>query len=187
MSLGAWENESIEKEANLNKYRLDAGLTIQEVCDACNVPYHVFCNLNSGNLPPLYEINNRKNEIRESVKRLCAFFCVEFEDMFPRYSCKININNDLLSGQIKWICPDKGHGVELFNKAENKKDVKKALRTLTKKQNKVICYRIFQGFTLKETGEFLGLTQESVRRIEASALAKLRAFFGNSGNAYLGA
>lgn len=53
-------------------------------------------------------------------------------------------------------------------------DVKEAIRDLPEEQQKIIQYRYFDGKTLKETGQKLGIRAEQVRQMEAKAMRKMR-------------
>jgi len=67
---------------------------------------------------------------------------------------------------------------ELISKNELKQSVLDILKTLTPREEKVMCMRFGIGYanpmTLEEVGNLMGVTRERIRQIEAKAIRKLR-------------
>lgn len=86
----------IEHESNLYKYKEMFGYTWEEL--AIKLGYSkdidvLLCGLSSGAQTPL----TKKNKPKTIVNKLMKLFNVKFEDLFPRYSCKLTV---LVEGDI---------------------------------------------------------------------------------------
>jgi DNA-directed RNA polymerase specialized sigma24 family protein len=80
---------------------------------------------------------------------------------------------DASEGQIKQLSSGEDPHRLLFD-SERSDYVKKALSTLTPREQFVIRKRFFDGDTLRQVGLQIGTQQERVRQIEAKALRKLK-------------
>jgi transcriptional regulator with XRE-family HTH domain len=77
-----------EYESTLNEYRIAAGLTHKELAVKSNIPSPTICALANGTLAPIKE--NGSGQLRKDAQKLCEFFDVSPEDLFPRYVCSFN-------------------------------------------------------------------------------------------------
>jgi transcriptional regulator with XRE-family HTH domain len=75
-----------EYESNLSEFRIQAGLTIKELCKKVNISPTEYTYLNSGLTAPLTYTGTTK----DSVIRLAEFFNAELSDLFPRYFCTLS-------------------------------------------------------------------------------------------------
>jgi transcriptional regulator with XRE-family HTH domain len=79
-------NPRKEYESPINDYRIAAGLTHKELA----VRAHVLCTsitaLASGISSPI----KGNGQLKKDAERLCEFFKVAPEDLFPRYLCSLN-------------------------------------------------------------------------------------------------
>lgn len=85
MAKRMWRRRNKEYEANINKYRMDNYLTWNELSQRLDISIGSLFRLSNGSVSPLTQGNN----ITKSARKICQFFNVDFEDMFPRYFCKI--------------------------------------------------------------------------------------------------
>jgi transcriptional regulator with XRE-family HTH domain len=75
-------------ESPLNDYRIAAGLTHKELAAKANVQCTMISALANGTFSPIKE--NGSGQLRKDAKKLCEFFKVGPEDLFPRYVCSLN-------------------------------------------------------------------------------------------------
>lgn len=81
-------NHRKEHESLINEYRIALGLTHKELAAQSKVQSATICALASGMLSPIKE--NGSAQLRTAAKKLCEFFEVGPEDLFPRYICSLN-------------------------------------------------------------------------------------------------
>jgi transcriptional regulator with XRE-family HTH domain len=79
-------NPRKEYESPINDYRIAAGLTHKELASRANVLRTSISALASGISSPIME----NGQLKKDAKRLCEFFKVAPEDLFPRYLCSLN-------------------------------------------------------------------------------------------------
>jgi transcriptional regulator with XRE-family HTH domain len=77
-----------EYESPINEYRVAAGLTHKELAAETNISSPTICSLANGTLSPIREKGG--GQLRKDAKKLCEFFNVGPEDLFPRYVCSLN-------------------------------------------------------------------------------------------------
>lgn len=75
-----------EYESLVHLYRVDMGLSYRELSLLANVPTADIAALANGMKSPLLE----KGGLCLSALKLCNFFGIEAEDLFPRYSCSLD-------------------------------------------------------------------------------------------------
>ena len=81
-------NPRKEYESPINEYRLALGLTHKELAAEASVSVPSICALASGRLSPIKEKGS--GQLRKDAKKLCDFFKVCPEDLFPRHVCSLN-------------------------------------------------------------------------------------------------
>jgi transcriptional regulator with XRE-family HTH domain len=86
--MAAYINHRKEYESTINEYRIALGLTHKELAAKSNIASPTICNLANGTLSPIKE--NGSGQLRNSAQKLCEFFEVGPEDLFPRYICSLN-------------------------------------------------------------------------------------------------
>jgi DNA-binding CsgD family transcriptional regulator len=123
------------------------------------------------------------------VQKLCNFFSCEVEDLFPQQHIekslptnKMQVQADMDQLMPKHLLEGSKDPAELLSwdqESELVGEIYDILACLTQNEHKVINMRLGldgESYTLKETGEELGLSRERVRQIEAKAFRKLRNF-----------
>lgn len=78
-----------EKEANINDYRLDMGLTLRELGEIVGLTPSQITDLNAGIQSPLFERGKRAGKIKPQVLGMCKLFDCTPGELFPRYFCEI--------------------------------------------------------------------------------------------------
>jgi len=81
-------NPRVEYESPINEYRVASGLTHRELSAQTNVPMTTIGALANGMLSPVKE--DGSGHLRKSAQKLCEFFEVGPEELFPRYICSLN-------------------------------------------------------------------------------------------------
>ena len=75
-----------EYESPLHEYRVAQGLTIAELTRKTGVTQQYISGLANGMISPLLQ----DGRVRPCAAKLCEFFNVDMEDLFPRYICSLN-------------------------------------------------------------------------------------------------
>ncbi len=83
----------------------------------------------------------------------------------------VPVNLLAIAGVIRLPAPTPQDAVE---EEERRRIVNATLKTLPERERIILGYRFFEGKTLEETGQELGVTRERIRQIEAKALRHLR-------------
>src|SRR6056297_2132637 len=106
MPVMPYYNERKEFESNLNEIRVSRFMTINEVCEKAGVFMSQYGRLCNGTDSPVYLVGKKTGNVKATVKRILGVLKADFEDAFPRYSCKLNSNTAFSNEQIL----DMAHG-----------------------------------------------------------------------------
>lgn len=164
-----------EYESPLNEYRVAMGLTHNELSNLSGVPKTTICGLASGMLSPIHEGGKHKGQPKQAAKKLALALDVSFEDLFPRYFCRIDPQHNFTDEQIQDLVGARPiDGIAHF---EDMEYVQRILSHLTPRQEYVTIRRIFEECSLSEIAKDLFVGIERIRQIEAKAIRKLRRYY----------
>lgn len=165
-----------EYESNLSEARIQAGLTVKELCEKLNIHQSVYSGLNSGIISPIM----RSGAVRPSAQKLAEFFDMSLADLWPRYFCDRQHYVEFPTYQIV-ECFHQGMLSSEFKDPELlllQKEKYLLVNTLLSKlrnnYRKVIIMRWFRDMTLEEIAKQLKYTRERIRQIENKALMMLK-------------
>jgi transcriptional regulator with XRE-family HTH domain len=182
-------------ENNLLEFRLEAGLTVHELCNKAGVNATAYVNFVTGKCSPIYQISRRKGQIKDAVIAFADVLGVTPSELFPREICTIDPEekqkridfllskhanceiNEALIGAFSMRHSQGCWEERVFSK--NLYDrVKKIIdNKLPQIQKDIIYLRFFHDCTLRQIGSNMGACGEKVRQIEAKALRYLRTSF----------
>lgn len=162
----------------------ETGLGPRELAGKVGISYAALLDLISLRLAP----RNKKGEWRKPVRRLCDYFSVLPEDLFPEAVQQVknaHLERPMGIGQIQQLmhsdptmlpAPTPDIAAEA---SELARAVESALATLTPREEDVVRRRMGltdsgRSETYREIGESYGLSVERVRQIEGKALRKMR-------------
>ena len=140
-------NPRIEYESPINEYRLALGLTHRELSAQANVPMTAIGALANGMLAPIKE--NGSGQLRRPARRLCDFFEVGPEELFPRYICSLNRSYQFdIQPYETWSERAAGNFVEQFeNRNLARFLIKIGMTDATLREKRVLAAYIFNGET----------------------------------------
>jgi len=153
-----------DQESDINKYRIQKGLTIKQLSELSGVSMGMIAGFNNGTLSPLA---HRDSAIKKDVIDIALILDVSVEKLFPRYFCLIDLQKLINSQIIEILFPEEIK----INKKELWVNIYKAVRG---KRPFVILRLRSTGHTLQAIADKLNLTKERVRQIENVALRQLR-------------
>lgn len=168
---GPGQRKNKEYESNLNLYRLDAGLTIKQLCDRVGIAIGTFCSLNNGMRSPLSQRGKNPSGISGDAQKLLDFFQISLSDAFPRYACDFDRQAFLTDDQISDITIG---SVESTEAIMMKKQIVSVLNRLPERERIVIKLRFWDGLTQDECGVVFSVTGAMIGVIEARAIRRLR-------------
>lgn len=161
-----------ECEANINKYRLANGLTWAELAEKVGSYPGEISGLSSGIRSPV----NSKGGISPTAQKLVAFFGVDFDELFPRYFCRIKPQEIELefTGDIESFSDNENDYIEIGDLLEKIKNTKKI--TKRNKQALFMYFGLIGGrpHTYREIGEKLGISHEMARLHVMKSIRRLR-------------
>ena len=163
------QRDDREKESLIGEHRVVMGLTVIEFCKYAKITISEYNALSNGMMSPVYERGD--GGIKKSAYNVCVFLGKPPEDVFPRYFCKLDGNNDLTEDQVIYLSHSQ---IEEQKDIEIKKLVRRAVDSLDEMSSRVIRMRFFEGLTLDEIGRHFCISRERVRQIESRALRMLR-------------
>jgi transcriptional regulator with XRE-family HTH domain len=83
-------NPRKEYESPINTFRIIAGLTHKELAVRAGVQCAIISTLANGTSSLIKEKGKGRGQLKEDAKRLCEFFRVGPEVLFPRYFCSLD-------------------------------------------------------------------------------------------------
>jgi RNA polymerase sigma factor (sigma-70 family) len=167
------ERPKFEKESNVHLYRLDHNLRILDLAELCGTSGGMICGLQSGMVSPVNTKGKKVNEIKAPVKKMMALFGCGFEDLFPRYACKLDQQTVLTDCQVARILYGnyQNHDLDL-NMMMDK--VEEAMATLPPREQKFIRMFFLECKTYKKCGDTFGVSVERARQITLRGMKRLR-------------
>ena len=110
----------------------------------------------------------------EDIKKYCIATQLKPSEENVDYAKRL-----LLNGESRTILENDGHyrceSTSPISQAQDLYRVKvAAVRCLTKRQIKILACRYFYEFTLRETGDLLGVSYETIRLEEVKLIGRLR-------------
>ena len=171
MSVTPYRNSKKDHESNITRYRLAAGVKVVELADKIGCHQSELSSLINGMSRPFY----KKGEIKPHVKRLSAVLHASLAELFPRYICDIERNDEKVGGLLR----SQMEGISIGESRDEKtretiSAVKKALAELPERNRDVIYKRFFLDMTFEEIADSYGVSRERIRQIQAKALRLLR-------------
>jgi len=171
--------ENKDYESNLGKIRVDAGISISQLCTEAQIHQGVFSALQNGTVSPLFLVGLRAGQVKPYVERMLLVLNCTLADAFPRYTCGMSKTEELSEGQKMDITISDASLAAantdcLFWRDDLKAAVTRILTTVTPREEAVLRMRFFDGMTLDEVGVAFGTSRERIRQIEAKALRQLR-------------
>lgn len=155
--------------------------SIKKFCETFHFSQCYIGDLINMKIKSIYK--NKSTELKDTVKRLCDSLGKSICELFPTQyyleNNKIAIERDKkelvslesCSEALSLTGPDTDM---IINRAEMKKLVKKAIQTLSPREQYVIESRYFDGKTQKEIGQEMNVTGQMIQVIENRAIKKLR-------------
>jgi len=165
-----WQHK--EYESPLNAYRVAAGLTHKELAEKAGVHRGITSYFASGTESPLYvNPRNRESAIKPAAQKIADALNVSFEDLFPRYFCKLNLEQGFLECQLQNLIMMRP--IDGFEMIERRDLLEKLMSSLTPREKKAIKSIFWEGETLEEAGEKLGVTKARMGNIMNEAISKM--------------
>jgi len=192
-------NTDREWENYIQEFRLDRGLSLNDLAVKSKVSFNTVCRLISGYISPIYQLNTKrgkKGEVKPWVERICITLNVQPEVMFPREICPLE--NPKIKGfhktqidemSLSEHCLRSRHDV-FSNYFSSRKFIWRYITNLLwfkklpatgnchprmyKRWVQVLQMRFLCDMTLGEVSLKLNITRERVRQIEKKALWCLR-------------
>lgn len=167
-----------EYESNLSEARIQAGLTIHELCDKINISITDYCGLNSGERSP---VNIQTGKVIPAAIKLAEIFAMNLSDLWPRYFCSITQHPELSDDDIaenfhqgcfsieyqdpELILLEK----ELYHSLEHMINFK-----LSSRDRKVFKMRFIEEKTHQEIGDEIGFSCERIRQLCLDIVRRLK-------------
>lgn len=157
-----------EYESRIHEFRVARGLRIKDLMDLTKGSQSEISALANGTISPLFA---KDGDIKPLALKLMEVLGASFEDLFPRYSCEL-VKEELLPGQIKdlFFPEDPEQPLDVLCKEEWMGEYRRHFKLLDPRLQKVLNLRFFEGYTLKECGDSLGISRERARQLEEKAL-----------------
>lgn len=168
-----------EYENLINELRVEDGYTIKDLSKLCNCNKSAMQGLSQGIISPTYVYSGKTKPF---VKKLCMLFNVKFAQLFPFEMCFIKEEEYLTDWQMYFFltgdytkkisnCND----VSFYDLCALKKLLHKAIASLDDdRQQQILKFRFWDGYTLDQVANIMHVTRERIRQIEAKALRLLR-------------
>lgn len=166
----------------LIRYREELGMTAKDFAAAAGISYNLYVSYESMRQHPI----GKTGQWRESARRIAEYHGFGFDELWPKVVLdiervseerKIGVEEAALWGisDATALAPT----VDVaYDRIERKAKIGTVLVSLTSKERQILCRRFGIGNreeeSLKGIGVTLGVTSESIRRVEARALRKLR-------------
>ncbi len=157
-----------EYESRIHEFRVARGFRITDLMNLTKGSQSEISALANGTISPLFD---KKGDIKPLVLRLMEVLGASFEDLFPRYSCAL-AKDELLPDQIKdlFFPGDPQQPEDVLCEKEWAGEYGRHFRLLNPRLQKVLNLRFFEGCTLQECGDSLGISRERARQLESKAL-----------------
>ena len=165
-----------EYESNLSEARVQAGLTVRELCKIVDTNHGTYSALNSGTASPV----SRDGSVKPIAQRFSDILSMELFDLWPRYFCKISHHVEL---SVDEVVDNFHHGMLSFDfadpelkllKQEKADMVNRLLSKLTKKERHVVTMYYLNEMTLDDIGKRYGVTRERIRQILKDGMRRLK-------------
>jgi RNA polymerase sigma factor (sigma-70 family) len=170
-----------EYESNLSEFRIQAGLTVKELCEMSGVKQPMYSALNSGTIAPIIlaktSPDGAQGEAKPAARKLALALGADLIDLFPRYFCSINEHKDISEDEIV----DNWHNGLVSSDPEE--DVLKRERQdigneifmkLKPRLRKILLARFTEEKTLSELAKETNLSRERIRQMEKMAINSLK-------------
>jgi len=131
--------------------------------------------LANGMLSPIRE--NGSGQLRKPAKRLCDFFEVGPEELFPRYICSLNRSYQFdIQPYETWSERAAGNFVEqLGNRDLARLLIKMGMADATFREKRVLAAYFYKGENFEEIAGKEGVTRERVAQNYKKAMKKIKA------------
>jgi DNA-directed RNA polymerase specialized sigma subunit len=166
---------NVEYESLVNVFRVDAGLTHRELAQQANVTVSDIISLANGMKSPL----KANGDLCISAKRICEFFGIGPEEIFPRYICALDREYKGYKYDIQpyesWS--DKASdncGEQLYSRIVTSKIIKEGLSQVTAREERIFCKIFFDDEILKEVAENEKVSSARVAKLYLRVLNRIR-------------
>ena len=168
-------NPRVEYESPINEYRVASGLTHRELSAQTNVPMTTIGALANGMLSPVKE--DGSGHLRKPAQRLCEFFEVGPEVLFPRYICSLNRSYRFDVQPYETWSERAANNFEeqLDNRALARLLIKIGTADTTLREKRVFAAYLFNGETFEEIADKEGVTRERIAQNYKKTLKKIMA------------
>ena len=173
----------LERESTLTDWRIKRSITECDLAAACGCSQQVISGASFGKTPPVFVAGPNKGETKPWATRMAEELNVPLTELFPRYFCALTPTednahlDDVTEGSISQatIAAACCWGGSSMDKVKlNDAIVNVFVTLLNYKQYRVVFLRHFEGHTLEESGELLGVTKQRAKQLENEAFKKIR-------------
>jgi len=173
--MAPYTNPRIEYESPINEYRMALGLTHKELSAQANVPMTSIGALANGTLSPIME--NGSGQLRKPARKLCEFFEVGPEELFPRYICSLNRSYtfDIQPYETWSERAANNFAEQLENRNLARLLIKIGMTGATLREKRVLAAYFFNGEIFEEIANKEGISSARVIQNYKKALNKIKA------------
>lgn len=167
-------NETREYESPIHSFRVDNGLTLAELCKKTGLSQSTICGFANGMLSP---IEAKSFKLKASAQRLCDFFKVSPDALFPRYICSIDRGGDAYAAYIDgYDTLEKRFATDQNDILDKKILLYKLIELsgMSKRQHDMVTKYYMEEYTMKDIAIDYDLSHEGVRQTIIVGLRKLR-------------
>jgi DNA-directed RNA polymerase specialized sigma24 family protein len=163
----------MEYESPINEYRVASGLTHRELSAQSGVPMTTIHALANGMLSPIKE--NGSGHLRNPARKLCEFFQVGPEELFPRYICSLNRSYkfDIQPYETWSERAANNFREQLENSDLARLLIKIAMADATLREKRVLAAYLFNDETFEEIADKEGVTTTRVTQNYRKALKRI--------------
>jgi transcriptional regulator with XRE-family HTH domain len=161
-----------EYESPIHEYRVAAGLTIRELAIQAGVSAEAISSLANGMRAPVTKLG----QLTKSARKLCDFFSVGPEELFPRYICSLDQSYKFeIEPYEMWSeYAAEDHADRLLRRFYARQILRASQAHLTPRQKKYLTLCVFESHTLAEAASIEGVSYTRAKQILEITLRRLR-------------